>query len=275
MAVFALGDIQGCLSSLQCLLDKLEFDPGRDRLWFVGDLVNRGPQSLETLRFVRGLGNAAITVLGNHDLHMMAISQGLRQQTRRDNLDAVLTAPDRDELFDWMRRQPLLHHDNELNFTMVHAGFSPNWDLRAAQACAAEVEGVLRSENYQQFIEQMYGDEPDRWSDDVHGVERWRYIVNCFTRLRFCDADGRLSLREKGAPEQHQELIPWFRVPGRRSQDLRIIFGHWSTLGRYHADNVYCLDSGCVWGAEMTALRLDSPQPEWTMVPCPLACDIE
>jgi len=262
------------LTSLQQLLDKLNFDPARDRLWFVGDLVNRGPQSLQTLRFIHGLGDAAITVLGNHDLHMMAIAQGLRQQTDRDNIDAVLTAPDRDELFDWMRRQPLMHHDSDLNFTMVHAGFSPDWDLDEARRCAAEVESVLRADDYQQFITHMYGDEPSRWNNDSRGIERWRYIVNCFTRLRFCDADGRLALKEKGAPADHGDLLPWFRVPGRRSRELRIVFGHWSTLGRFHGDGVYCLDSGCVWGGEMTALRLDGV-PLWHSVPCPVACKIE
>jgi bis(5'-nucleosyl)-tetraphosphatase (symmetrical) len=271
MAVYALGDIQGCLSSLQQLLDKLNFDPAQDRLWFVGDLVNRGPQSLETLRYIRGLGDSAITVLGNHDLHMMAIAQGLRQQTYKDNLDDVLRAPDRDELFDWMRQQPLLHYDAALDFTMVHAGLSPAWDLAEARRCAAEVESVLRSDDYQLFITRMYGDEPNRWDDTVTGVERWRYIINCFTRLRFCDAAGRLSLKENGAPQQHEDLTPWFRMPGRRSSGLRIVFGHWSTLGRYHGENVYCLDSGCVWGGEMTALRLDG-RPDWVSVPCPPAC---
>lgn len=274
MAVYAIGDIQGCLSSLQSLLDKVKFDPGSDRVWFVGDLVNRGPQSLETLRFIRGLGDSAITVLGNHDLHMMAISQGLRPQTHRDNISDVLAAPDRDELFDWIRRKPLMHHDATLGFTMVHAGFSPSWDLHEAQCCAAEVESVLQSSDYRKFISQMYGDEPRRWEGNVTGIERWRYIVNCFTRLRFCDVDGRLTLKEKGSPSQHEGLLPWFQVPGRKSVDLRIVFGHWSTLGRYQGDNVYCLDSGCVWGGEMTALRLDG-ELEWHGIPCVSACEID
>ena len=274
MATYAIGDIQGCLSALQRLLEKLDFDVSRDCLWFVGDLVNRGPQSLATLRFIRDLDDAAITVLGNHDLHMMAISQGLRPQTHRDNIDDVLSAPDRDELFDWIRKKPLMHHDDSLGFTMVHAGFSPSWDLPEAQRCATEVESVLRSNNYQQFITRMYGDEPSRWSDDVSGIDRWRYIVNCFTRLRFCDQDGRLTLKEKGAPSEHDGLLPWFQVPGRESADLRIVFGHWSTLGRYQGNNVFCLDSGCVWGGEMTALRLDG-KPKWFSVPCSPVCEIE
>ena len=274
MATYAIGDIQGCLTSLQALLAKIDFDPERDCLWLVGDLVNRGPQSLETLRFVRELGDAAVMVLGNHDLHMLAIAQGLRPQTRSDNLDDVLTAPDRQELFEWMRHQPLLHHDAGLGFTMVHAGLSPHWDLAEARQCAAEVEAVLRSDDYQSFITQMYGDEPDRWSADGGGVERWRYIINCFTRLRFCDPDGRLVLKEKGAPQQQPTLIPWFKVPGRRSASERIVFGHWSTLGMYHGDGVYCLDSGCVWGGSMTALRLDD-EPEWISVPCTAACAID
>lgn len=278
MAVYAIGDLQGCLSSLQRLLDKIKFDPAQDKLWFVGDLVNRGPESLATLRFVRDLGDAAVTVLGNHDLHMMAIAQGLRQQTSKDNLDDILHASDREALFDWIRRKPLLHHDASLDFTMVHAGFSPGWDLPTAQQCAREVEAVLASEAYSDFICQMYGDEPDRWQEDVTGINRWRYIINCFTRLRFCDAQGRLVLKAKGSPASHPQLIPWFQIPGRKSEQVRIVFGHWSTLGRYHANNVYCLDSGCVWGGEMTALRLDVAPgdifPDWESVSCSAACKI-
>jgi len=271
MAVYAIGDLQGCLSSLQKLLDRLAFDTAADRLWLVGDLVNPGPQSLETLRFVRDLGDAVTTVLGNHDLHLLAIAQGLRPHTDKDNITDILAAPDRDELFDWLRRQPLLHHDPGLGFTMVHAGLAPDWDLVTAQRCAREVETVLASDDYRGFIAEMYGDEPDYWQADVKGVERWRYIVNCFTRLRFCDSSGRLALKAKGAPEQHAGLVPWFRVPGRRHAGLRIVFGHWSTLGAHHEDDVYCLDSGCVWGRSMTALRLDGA-PEWFSVPCPQAC---
>jgi len=273
MAVYAIGDLQGCLPSLQELLERLHFDPGQDRLWFVGDLVNRGPKSLETLRFVRDLGDAATTVLGNHDLHLLAIAQGLRPHTGKDNITDILVAPDRDELFDWIRRQPLMHHDPELEFTLVHAGLAPDWDLASAQQCAREVEAILVSDDYRDFIADMYGDEPDYWQADVGGMQRWRYIINCFTRLRFCDHDGRLALKAKGAPQQHPKLLPWFRVPGRRNADLRIVFGHWSTLGAYHEDNIYCLDSGCVWGREMTALRLDA-EPEWVSVACPEACPI-
>jgi len=273
MAVYAVGDLQGCLPSLETLLERIAFDPGKDRLWFVGDLVNRGPQSLATLRFVRDLGATAITVLGNHDLHLLAIAQGLRPHTDKDNISDILAAPDRDELFDWIRRQPLLHHDADLGFTMIHAGLSPDWDLQTAQQCAAEVEAVLAGDDYRDFIADMYSDEPDYWRADVFGIERWRYIVNCFTRLRFCDRAGRLALKAKGTPEQHPELVPWFRVPGRRSAGLRIIFGHWSTLGAFHEDNVYCLDSGCVWGREMTALRLNA-SPAWVSVPCPVSAPL-
>ena len=274
MAVYAIGDLQGCLTPLRRLLDKLNFDPVTDRLWFVGDLVNRGPESLETLRYVQALGAAAITVLGNHDLHMIAISQGLRRQTSKDNLDDILGAPDRDELFDWIRHKPLLHHDVALNFTMVHAGFSPGWDLLTAQQCAHEVEAVLAGDDYTDFIRVMYGDEPDYWQSEAEGYNRWRYIINCFTRLRFCDARGRLALKAKGTPQDHPKLVPWFEVPGRRNADVRIVFGHWSTLGRYNGNNVYCLDSGCVWGGEMTAMRLDAAL-DWTSVPCDVACAID
>ncbi len=273
MAVYAIGDLQGCLSSLQQLLDKIKFDPVTDKIWFVGDLVNRGPESLATLRFIRDLSDAAITVLGNHDLHMMAIAQGLRQQTSKDNLDDILQAPDREQLFDWIRRKPLLYHDDNLNFTMVHAGLSPSWDLPTALQCAREVESVLASDDYADFLSKMYGNEPDYWSDDVTGIDRWRYIINCFTRLRFCDDKGRLVLKAKGAPESHPQLIPWFLVPGRKNEQVRIVFGHWSTLGCYHSSNVYCLDSGCVWGGKMTTLRLDV-DPEWHSVPCSATCEI-
>ncbi len=275
MAVYAIGDVQGCYAALQALLKKLGFDSSRDVLWFAGDLVNRGPQSLEILRFVRGLGDAAITVLGNHDLHLLALARGLRRPTRRDNVGAVLDAPDRDVLFDWIRTRPLMHTDDALGYTMIHAGLAPQWDIETAARCAREVEQVLRGEDYWAFIEQMYGDEPDRWSMAEQGMERWRFIVNCFTRLRYCDDQGRLVLGEKAAPgTQAQGVMPWFAVPDRRTADNRLVFGHWSTLGLYAGDNVFALDSGCVWGGALTAMRLDVDEPHFVSVACDAACDI-
>jgi bis(5'-nucleosyl)-tetraphosphatase (symmetrical) len=267
VAVYAVGDIQGCYDELRELLDHLHFDPASDRLWLVGDLVNRGPKSLETLRFVRDLGPAAVTVLGNHDLHLIAASHGRHLGRGGHTLDAVLSAPDRDELVDWLRRQPLLHHDEMLGFTMVHAGLPPQWDLELAQRCAREVEDALRGPRLGEFIEHMYGNKPNRWSEDLRGWDRLRYSVNCLTRLRYCDATGRLDFKAKGTPGRQPEgLYPWFELP-RASSGLRIVFGHWSTLGPRDDPGVYPLDTGCLWGGAMTALRLGR-EPCWFSMKC-------
>lgn len=261
MAVYAIGDVQGCYASLQRLLERLRFDPGRDTLWFAGDLINRGPQSLPVLRLVRSLGERALTVLGNHDLTLLAVAAGVRQPKHSDTFQAILKAPDREELLHWLRCQPLLHHDAVLGFTLVHAGLAPQWDLLQAQNCAAELEAVLRGPAYRDFIFQMFGSEPRRWRDELQGVERWRFIVNCFTRLRYCHADGALNFSEKGPPgSQAAGLWPWFQVPGRRNAGLNIVFGHWASLGYYRAPGIYALDSGCVWGGRLTAIRLDAPE---------------
>lgn len=270
MAVYAIGDIQGCFDELQALLDKIGFDPARDRLWFTGDLVNRGPKSLETLRFVKALGDRAVTVLGNHDLHLLAVAYGLKDDTAED-IGNILTAPDRDELIDWLRRRPLLHHDAELGYTLIHAGLPPSWDLAKAQALAAEVETVLRGPDYRALLEHMYGNEPAQWSDGLTGWERLRFIVNCFTRLRFCDNEGRLALKEKGPPgSQPAPYRPWFTVPNRASAGINIVFGHWSTLGPWAEPNVFPLDTGCLWGGHLTALRLDGKRQRFTLK-CPRA----
>jgi bis(5'-nucleosyl)-tetraphosphatase (symmetrical) len=274
--LYAIGDLQGCYSELRRLLDALAFEPGRDRLWFTGDLVNRGPESLACLRFVRDLGAAAVSVLGNHDLHLLAVAADPARRRRGDeSLDAVLQAPDRDELLDWLRRQPLLHHDPGHAITMVHAGLPPEWDLHTARACAAEVEAVLQGEDYAEFFRHMYGDQPRRWDPALTGWPRLRFTVNCLTRLRYCTPDGRLALEHKGAPDgQCDDVQPWFRVPGRRSRGQRILFGHWSTLGQvaWDEERVWGLDSGCVWGGRLSALRLD-PEP-WTLtqLPCAVRC---
>jgi bis(5'-nucleosyl)-tetraphosphatase (symmetrical) len=268
MAVYAIGDLQGCYDEFRLLLDRLAFEPARDRLWLTGDLVNRGPGSLETLRYVRALGSAATVVLGNHDLHLLAVAAGAGRGLRRgDTLDAVLAAADRDELLDWLTRCPLLVHEAAIGWTMVHAGLAPEWDLATAAACATEVSAALRSAP-REFYQAMYGNDPDRWSDRLTGIERLRFTVNCMTRLRFVAADGRLLLKYKGGLEGAPSgAHPWFRAPGRRSANERIVFGHWSALGYYAGDGVVSLDSGCVWGGALTAQRLDAPAE-----PVQLAC---
>jgi bis(5'-nucleosyl)-tetraphosphatase (symmetrical) len=256
MAVYAIGDVQGCFAELRQLLEKVHFDPVADRLWFTGDLVNRGPRSLETLRFVRALGDRAVTVLGNHDLHLLAVAHGVSRTRHHDTFGDVLGAQDRDELLDWLRRRPLLH--GEGGFYLIHAGLPPQWTLEQAAALAAEVEAVLAGEAYPEFFRHMYGDRPDLWSDALEGWDRLRVIVNGLTRLRYCEPDGRLDYRQKGPPgSQPAPLVPWFEAPERQSRDAQVIFGHWSTLGFYAGNGVVCLDTGCLWGGELTALRLE------------------
>ena len=268
MAVYAIGDIQGCYEELQSLLELIQFNPQRDQLWFAGDLVNRGPKSLETLRFIKGLGDRAASVLGNHDLHLIAAAHGYPINPDDHTLDAILRAPDRDELIDWLRRQPLLHHDDTLGYTMIHAGLPPQWDLALAQQCAHEVESALRGDNVVDFIEHMYGNKPRHWSNKLSGWKRMRFTVNCLTRLRFCDDQGRLALKYKGPPgSQPPEYRPWFELPDRKSRDLNIVFGHWSTLGKRDDPGIFPLDTACLWGGELTALRLDTT-PQWFGLPC-------
>ncbi|QKT04353.1 symmetrical bis(5'-nucleosyl)-tetraphosphatase [Ectothiorhodospiraceae bacterium 2226] len=270
MAVYAIGDLQGCLEPLQRLLDELRFDPATDRLWFAGDLVNRGPQSLETLRFVHALGETAHCVLGNHDLHLIAVAYGLtRYHKPGDTLIPVLEAPDRDALLDWLRHRPLMHVDPTLGYAMVHAGLPPQWDIPQAQAMAGEVEAVLRGDGVREFLAHMYGNEPHRWRDDLQGMARLRFAVNCFTRMRYCDADGRLDFQHKGAPgTQPAPLLPWFEAPARAWAGTPVVCGHWSTLGLRLAGDVRALDTGCLWGGRLTALRLDDEEQMYA-VPCP------
>jgi bis(5'-nucleosyl)-tetraphosphatase (symmetrical) len=258
MSTYAIGDLQGCFGTLLKLLAAIEFDQVRDRLWFCGDLVNRGPESLEVLRFVRGLGTRATSVLGNHDLHLLAAAHG-RKPGRRDTLAAVLGAPDRDDLLDWLRTQPLIHTDQQLGFTMLHAGLPPQWSVDDAHVYAREVEAVLAAPHYERFLKEMYGDQPDLWTPSLTGTARLRFIVNAFTRLRYCRHDGRLALEAKGEPDTETTLVPWFQMPGRRSAGESIVFGHWSTLGRveWPEHRVYGLDTGAVWGQRLTALRLE------------------
>jgi bis(5'-nucleosyl)-tetraphosphatase (symmetrical) len=259
MAVYAIGDVQGCYEPLRGLLDKLEFDPGKDTVWFTGDLVNRGPKSLKVLRYVRDLGDSAITVLGNHDLHLLAVAQFPRRLRSKDTLDNVLAAKDRDELLDWLRHRPIMHYDKKLGFALAHAGLSPQWDLTTALGAAEELESVLRSSRCRAFLKRMYGNDPDRWSRKLRGWQRLRYITNCFTRMRYCDKHGRLELTRSGRPSRRdRRFMPWFRVPDRENKKVRIVFGHWSTLGPITDKNVFPLDTGCIWGGSLTALKLSS-----------------
>lgn len=260
MAVYAIGDVQGCLTELRQLLKKINFDPQLDKAWFCGDLVNRGPDSLETLRFIKRLGESAISVLGNHDLHLLAVSTGAQSLKRKDTLRTILNAPDADELLDWLRFRPMIHYSKPLKTALVHAGLPPQWSVKKARKLAAEVEDCLRYGNYHQFFKKMYGNKPDRWDKTLTGVERLRFITNALTRIRYCTADGRLDFDNKQRPgERADTLYPWFRVPGRRSINKRIVFGHWSTLGFIRENNVIGLDTGCVWGGQLTAYRLDIP----------------
>ena len=270
MAVYAVGDIQGCHDELQHALDQVGFEPGRDTLWCVGDLVNRGPKSLEVLRFFRDLGDAGVCVLGNHDLHLLALAAGNGKHRDEPSLARVLNAPDRDELLHWLRHRPLLHYDPGLDFAMVHAGLPPQWDLDTARACASEVEAVLRGDSHSAYFMQMYGNKPNRWEPSLSGMARWRFITNCLTRLRFCELNGRLRLKEKGPPgSQAEGRIPWFAHPERASRTQRILCGHWSTLGYLAGHNIWALDTGCVWGGALTLLRLDQDPPLPHASPCP------
>jgi bis(5'-nucleosyl)-tetraphosphatase (symmetrical) len=259
VALYAIGDVQGCDAELDALLKAIRFSADRDRLWFVGDLVNRGPASLKVLRRVRALGDAASITLGNHDLHLLAIVLGTAPLRRGDTLTDVLTAPDRDSLIEWLAHRPLLHEDRALNLCLLHAGLPPQWDLPTARECAREFEQALQRDPKKLF-KHMYGDKPDRWDEDLKGARRLRFIVNCFTRLRYLDTAGRLALHAKGAPAraQRDSLIPWFEAANARWRGRRIVFGHWSTLGFFQNADVIGLDTGCVWGGSLTALRLDA-----------------
>ncbi len=263
MSTYAIGDVQGCFKELILLLDKINFDETNDHLWFVGDLVNRGPASLEVLNFVINLGESAITVLGNHDLHLVAIAEGLAKQKKIDTLDTILSSPDKQKLLAWLRQQPLMHHDNELNLSMIHAGLPPQWEIHQALELASEVTQILTSDDYLSFLKSMYGNTPNAWDENLVGHDRLRFIVNCFTRMRYLNNKNELNFSEKGAPgTQADHLFPWFTIKDRKSKNDRIIFGHWSTvlLGNIHdftSYNVYPIDTGCLWDGELTAMRLE------------------
>ncbi len=262
MATYAVGDLQGCLSELENLLELVSFSPPEDRLWLAGDLVNRGPQSLEVLRYLRALGDNVVAVLGNHDLHLLAVASGSRAAKKKDTLTSILEAPDREELLDWLRQRSLLVHDETLDTVMVHAGLAPQWDVAQAKAAAREVESTLRSEKAADFFAEMYGNEPNLWTPDLSGFARLRFITNSLTRIRYCTSRGELDLSAKQPPGKHHEsLTPWFKVKNRASSDTRIVFGHWATLQMERPlspkHNVRHVDTGCVWGGPLSALRLE------------------
>jgi len=270
MATYAIGDVQGCHQSLERLLETIRFDPAADRLWFVGDLVNRGPGSADTLRFVIGLGDRAVTILGNHDLHLLTVAEGFARKHRSDTLDEILDAPDREAMLAWLRGCPLMHREGA--YAMVHAGLLPQWTLDQALALAAEVQAVLAGPDYRDLLARMYGNQPDAWRDDLAGHDRLRVVINAMTRMRLCTPEGRMEFSHKsglsGLPEGY---LPWFDVRGRRSHGATLVCGHWSALGLYVGDDVVGLDTGCLWGGALSALRLEDRR--MFQVPCPALAD--
>ncbi|HWK71204.1 MAG TPA: symmetrical bis(5'-nucleosyl)-tetraphosphatase [Burkholderiaceae bacterium] len=254
--IWMIGDLQGCHEPLQALLAHPEIarDP-QARFWFAGDLINRGPDSLGTLRTVMELGDRAISVLGNHDLHLLAVAAGVKKPGKSDTIDDILRAPDAQELIDWLRHCPLAHY--EQGHLLVHAGVLAKWDVNKTLELAAEVESALRGPDWKKMLHSMYGNDPSHWKDDLSGGKRLRVIINALTRMRMCDGHGHMEFSHKGAPSHGDDgLMPWFDVPGRAIQDETVVFGHWSTLGLLIRPDVICLDTGCVWGRQLTALRL-------------------
>ncbi|WP_050467305.1 symmetrical bis(5'-nucleosyl)-tetraphosphatase [Herbaspirillum chlorophenolicum] len=257
MPSWVIGDVQGCSVQMGLLMRSIDATAqSNSKIILAGDLINRGPQSLQTLRTVMAMGDRARTVLGNHDLHLLAVSQGIRPLHKDDTLHDILDAPDREELINWLRHRPLAIH--EQNHLIVHAGVLPQWNLEQALALAGEVESMLQSDRWIDFLTHMYGNQPARWSDDLAGYDRLRCIINAFTRVRFCQADGTMDFSVKeGADAAPEGLMPWFEVPGRRTEDVTVVFGHWSTLGLVLRPNLIALDTGCVWGGKLTAVRLE------------------
>lgn len=267
MARWAIGDVQGCCDELEQLLARIRFSGGRDRLWFVGDLVNRGPRSLKALRLVHALGDNAVSVLGNHDLHLLAVALAGEKLRKNDTLSEILAAPDRDELLEWLLLLPLAHFEPEHADLLLHAGVLPQWSVALTLQLAGEVQHALRDDP-RMLLSGMYGDQPDRWQATLAGPDRLRFAINVLTRLRFCTADGRVDFKQKGKPDSAPKpWLPWFKVPGRASREQRIVFGHWSALGFHSERGVLALDTGCVWGGALTAVNLDDPQAPPVSVP--------
>jgi len=267
MARWAIGDVQGCADELIALIARIRYRADRDQLWFVGDLVNRGPASLKVLRLVRSLGDAARTVLGNHDLHLLAVALAGAKLRKHDTIAEILRAPDCDSLLEWLLERPLVHYESGHGDLMLHAGVVPQWSVAQTLELAAEVQEALRTDP-RALLTSMYGDEPDRWQRELAGPERLRFAINVLTRLRFCTAEGRIDLSQKGTPDSARApWIPWFKAPHRASSNVRIVFGHWSALGYHCADHVLGLDTGCVWGDTLSAFNLDAEQATLISVP--------
>jgi bis(5'-nucleosyl)-tetraphosphatase (symmetrical) len=266
MAIYVVGDLQGCLDPLKAVLERAAFDPARDRLWLVGDLVNRGPQSAAVLRFLRELGDAAIALLGNHDLYLLAVAAGVPPKTREsDTINDVLGAPDVAELIEWLRQRPLMHVEG--NYAMVHAGLLPQWSVATARSLAADVEVELAGPDWRAFLQHLFGNQPAKWADSLSGWDRHRIVINAMTRMRYLTADGAIDLKPKGPPELAAPgLQPWYLAADAGWRSHTILFGHWSALGLRDMGQVVALDSGCVWGAQLTAMRLDDRQV--FQVPC-------
>ena len=268
MAIYAIGDVQGCYTELCRLLEKIDFDPAIDTLWFCGDLVNRGEESLQTLRLVKSLGNSALTVLGSHDLHLLALHHGVKKVRVTADLQKILKSPDRDELMHWLQSQSLLHYDKSHRTLVVHAGIYPSWGLSRARKLAAEVETMLRGENSVKFFRKMYGNKPDKWSNDLKGGKRLRFITNAFTRMRYLDPSGKLDFTVNRSPRRYlrRDMSPWFLAEAQLRADLRVLFGHWSTLPIGCYGRFFALDGGCVWGGHLVALRIDNDSEDWFFV---------
>ena len=268
MAIYAIGDVQGCYSELCRLLEKISFDETRDTIWFCGDLVNRGPESLQTLQFVKSMGDSAVCVLGNHDLHLLALHHGVFKVRDTSSLQPVLDSPQRDELMAWLQGLPLVHYDETHKALLVHAGIHPDWDLDTARALAVEVETAFRGDQAKKYFSKMYGNKPRVWSDELTGMRRLRMITNVFTRMRYFTADGKLDFNAATSPRRNLNngLTPWFQVPSALSEDIRVYFGHWSTLPVGCYGRCFALDGGCVWGGHMVALRIDFAAEDWFFV---------
>lgn len=268
MAIYAIGDVQGCYSELCRLLDKINFDSAEDKLWFCGDLVNRGPESLQTLRLVKSLGDSALTVLGNHDLHLLALHHGITKIRVSRDLRKILNSPDCDELLHWLKSQPLLHYDKEHSAVVVHAGIHPAWGLSKARKLAREVETVLQGEDAAWFFKKMYGNKPAAWSDDLEGAKRLRFITNVFTRMRYFNLEQELNFTVNRSLRRYLRagLMPWFEVLGKLREDVRVYFGHWSTLPVGCYGRCFALDGGCVWGGHLVAIRIDNDAEDWVFV---------
>jgi bis(5'-nucleosyl)-tetraphosphatase (symmetrical) len=277
MAVYIIGDVQGCYQSLKKLLKGIGFNASKDRLWFVGDIVNRGPDSLNTLRFIRDLGDGAVTVLGNHDLHLLAAYYNGTRLKPNDTLMPVLEAPDCVDLLEWLRFRPLIYHEIEYNFAIVHAGIYPGWSIQQTCDRASEVESALRGANITSFLHHMYGNQPNCWSDDLVGMDRLRFITNVFTRMRYLNLKKELDFVAKGPPSKlHTKtgVKPWFEFKQTEIKHNRVAFGHWSTLPTNQYGSCFALDSGCLWGGRITALRIDKKSPRWFSLSCEASAQI-